>query len=288
MLDFIINPNASRGKAKRTGKKLKKILEEKHVEYAFHYPSENENTTELARRLSKTSTDIIAVGGDGTVNRIFNGIEDPSKINFGIIPAGSGNDFIESAKIPRKTAAALDVILNGKAKPTDYMLCDGVRGLNIIGTGIDVEILKRCKKYKILRGKLQYLISLIASLIKFRFYKFRTVKGEEKTDHNALIACVCNGKQFGGSIRMCPVAEIDDGKLQLVICEDVKKSQVPKAFIKLMKGKVLEQPFTRLEDTEHVDIEFDSPVTIQIDGELYDGLKFDLDIVKGGFNLYRP
>ncbi|HBF86687.1 MAG TPA: hypothetical protein DDW54_03300 [Clostridiales bacterium] len=287
MLDFIINPKASRGKAKKIAKKLEKILVSKGVEYAFHYSDSAENTTELARKLSETATDIIVVGGDGTVNRAFNGLN-AEKVNFGIIAAGSGNDFIESAKIPRNPAKALDVILSGNAKPTDYMVCDGVRGLNIIGTGIDVEILKRCAKFRILRGKLQYLVSLIISLIKFRFYDFTVVEDGKEIPKNALIACVCNGKQFGGSIKMCPVADISDGALDFVVCGNLKKRSVPRAFIKLMRGKVLEQKFTEAVKTERARVEFKNPVTIQIDGELYDGLSFDVSIVKGGVKLYRP
>ena len=167
------------------------------------------------------------------------------------------------------------------------MVCGGVRGLNIIGTGIDVDILKRCKKSRILRGKLQYVISLVISLIKFRFYKFYICKGEEKTEKEALIACVGNGHRLGGGIRMCPEAKIDDGELDFVIAGKLKKSKIPHAFVKLMQGKILEQDFTSFERCEHVRLEFDKPVTIQVDGELYDGLDFDLSIVKSGIKIYR-
>ena len=168
------------------------------------------------------------------------------------------------------------------------MVCGGVRGLNIIGTGIDVDILKRCKKSKILRGKLQYVISLVISLIKFRFYKFYICKGEEKIEKEALIACVGNGHRLGGGIRMCPEAKIDDGELDFVIAGKLKKRKIPHAFVKLMQGKILEQDFTSFERCEHVRLEFDKPVTIQVDGELYDGLDFDLSIVKSGIKIYRP
>ena len=237
--------------------------------------------------MSKTSDTIVALGGDGTINEVLNGL-DTEKVKFGIIPSGSGNDFIAAAGIPEDPIEATDLILNCEAKPTDYMVCGGVRGLNIIGTGIDVDILNRCKKSKILRGKLQYVISLIISLILFKFYKFRICKGEEKTEKEALIACVGNGNRFGGGIRMCPEAKIDDGELDFVIAGKLKKRKIPHAFVKLMQGKILEQDFTSFERCEHVRLEFDKPVTIQVDGELYDGLDFDLSIVKSGIKIYRP
>ncbi|MBQ7373648.1 MAG: diacylglycerol kinase family lipid kinase [Clostridia bacterium] len=288
MLHFIINPKANRGKIKKKVKVLEKILAEKGVDYVFHFTTEKGAATELANQFSnEENSTVIAVGGDGTINEVLNGLN-VEKAKFGIIPSGSGNDFIASAGIPLKTEDALELILNGEAKPTDFMVCGGIRGINIIGTGIDVDILKRCRRYKVLRGKLQYLVSLIVSLIKFKFYKFFIEKGDEKVEKEGLIVAVGNGRQFGGGIKMCPKAVIDDGKLDFVVAGKLKKSRIPKAFIKLMKGKILEQDFTEFELREHVKITFDKPVTIQIDGELYDDIDFDLSIVKGGIKIFRP
>ncbi len=287
MLDLIVNPSAHNGKTAKVAEKIEEILKTKGVEYKFHYTTKPKEAISVAKELSKTATDIIAIGGDGTINEVFNGI-DPEKNNFGIIPCGSGNDFVASAKIPLDVEKAVDIILNETPKDTDYMVCGGVRGLNIIGTGIDVDILNRCKSSKFWRGKLQYVFSLIISLIKFKFYKFNIQRENGKEEKEALIACVGNGKRFGGGIRMCPDAEIDDGKLDFVIAEKLKKIRIPFAFVKLMKGKILGQDFISCEKVEHVKIEFDKPVTIQIDGELYDDIDFDLSIVKHGVKIYRP
>ena len=287
MINIIVNPKANGKKAAKIAKKVDKYLTEKGVEHAFFYTDAPRHAIKLAEELSKTSDTIVALGGDGTINEVLNGL-DTERVKFGIIPSGSGNDFIAAAGIPQNPIEAVDLILSGEAKPTDYMVCGGVRGLNVIGTGIDVDILKRCKKSRILRGKLQYVISLVISLIKFRFYKFYICKGEEKIEKEALIACVGNGHRLGGGIRMCPEAKIDDGELDFVIAGKLKKSKIPHAFVKLMQGKILEQDFTSFERCEHVRLEFDKPVTIQVDGELYDGLDFDLSIVKSGIKIYRP
>ena len=175
MIHFIINPKAKRGKIAKKVKILEKLLHEKKIEYAFHYTTAKGVATDLAREFSKEPDSIVvAVGGDGTVNEVLNGLN-TENAKFGIIPSGTGNDFITCAQIPTDVEKALDLVLNGETKPTDYMICDGVRGLNVIGTGIDVDILNRCRKSKILRGKLQYVASLIVSLIKFSLKK--TEKG---------------------------------------------------------------------------------------------------------------
>ncbi len=288
MIHFIVNPKANRGKISKRVTLLERLLHEKNVEYAIHYTTARGVATELAREFSKEpNSTVVAVGGDGTVNEVLNGLN-TENVKFGIIPSGTGNDFISCAKIPTDTEKALELILNGEAKPTDFMVCDGVRGLNVIGTGIDVDILNRCRKSKILRGKLQYIASLIISLIKFKFYKFFIEKDEEKLEKEGLIVAVGNGTQFGGGIRICPKAVIDDGELDFVVAGKLKKRKIPGAFIKLMKGKVLELDFTSFERRKRVEIDFDKPVTIQIDGELYDGLKFDVSVVEGGIKIFRP
>lgn len=126
----------------------------------------------------------------------------------------------------------------------------GVRGINVAGTGIDVEILKRCRASKVLRGRFQYIISLIISLCKFKNYKMKVrVNGKEST-YNALIACVGNGYRIGGGVPMCPEAKVGDGLLDFVVVDDVKKLKVPPAFVKLMKGKILREKFTFFERCE--------------------------------------
>lgn len=288
MYDLIVNPHASRGKARKKAARVIKMLEDKGVEFTAHFTTREKEAIEIAKKLSdEGATDIIALGGDGTVNEVLNGIN-PETVRLGIIPSGTGNDFIAAAKIPADEKEAVDLILSGEAKETDYMVCGGVRGINVIGTGIDVDVLKRCKKAKIFKGKLQYLIALISSLIHFRFYKFRIVRGETSEEREALIACVGNGFRIGGGIKMCPKAVIDDGSLDFVIAGKLKKSRIPHAFIKLMQGKILEQDFTTMESVDHVRIEFDEPVTIQIDGELYDDIDFDLSLVRNGIRVYRP
>ena len=289
MIDFIINGNAGLKAPLKAKKIISKILDEKGIEYAFHPTKCEKDAIRIAKELCENGAKtVVAVGGDGTVNEVLNGL-DVEKTALGIIPYGSGNDFVTSVNIPKNIKKSLDIILNGTAKPTDFMVCDGVRGINIIGTGIDVEILQRCERSKILKGKLKYFISFLISLIKFNFYKlkFPNEKGEF-VDRSALIIACGNGKRFGGGINMCPNAVVDDGKMDFVFVNEVKRRKIPGAFLKLMGGKIDQEDFCKFSLEEHVVAKFDNPVCIQIDGELYYDLKFDIHIEKGKLKLFRP
>jgi len=288
VLNFIYNPTAGKGKAQRFRSSIEEKLKELGVAYRFWETGGKRDAEAIARRLTESGEkDIIAMGGDGTVNEVLNGLYDPGAVNLGLIPCGSGNDFAAAVGIPATPEGALNVLLDCQPKYTDYMECSGVRGLNIIGTGIDIEILKRCYRAKLLKGSLNYFVSLVRALLKFDFYRFRTEFNNHSKDHNALIVCICNGKRFGGGLRICPEALQDDGLLNVVMVEDVRKWMIPGALLKLLQGRILEKAYTKHEKTEHLKVVFDQPTTIQIDGELYENLPFDVKVVSNRLRMYR-
>ncbi|MBQ7408587.1 MAG: diacylglycerol kinase family lipid kinase [Clostridia bacterium] len=287
MIDFIINGKAGSGKSLRAKNKLIQLLEQKNIEYKIHLTEYQKHATQIAKDLcANGATTIVAVGGDGTVNEVLNGID--LNVNFGIIPLGSGNDFVTSAKIPTDVEAALDIVLTQTAKPTDFLVCDGIRGLNVIGTGIDVEILERCSTYKLLKGKLQYFVSLVVSLFKFNFYNCKIKRDGELKDTSAMIICCCNGGEFGGGIPICPDSNVADGQMEFIYVTKMNKAKMVSYLIKLMQGKILEQEFCHRVKQDEVQVVFDNPISIQIDGEIYRGIKFDIHIEKGKLKLFRP
>lgn len=288
MLNFIYNPTAGKGKAQRFREAIEAKLKSLGVAYTFWETGGQRDATRIACELTRSGEqDIIAMGGDGTVNEVLNGLKDPSKVNLGLIPCGSGNDFAGAIGIPTTPEGSLEILLNEQPKYTDYMDCSGVRGLNVIGAGIDVEVLKRCYKAKVLKGSLNYFVSLVISLIQFQFYAFNATMNGTSADHMGLIVCVCNGKRFGGGISICPDAVYDDGMLDVVMVENVTKSMIPGALVRLMMGKILTWKHTVHERTTRLEAVFSPAATIQIDGELYDNLPFDVRVVHNSLRMYR-
>lgn len=291
MLHFVYNPSAGNGKAERARAAIQPLLDGLSIEYTFHETHGMHEAISIARRLSMKNhgaLDIVAMGGDGTVNEVLNGLVDPARARLGVIPCGSGNDFAAAAGIPTAPEAALDVILHGEAKPTDYMECSGVRGINAIGTGIDVDILRRYARMKVLKGSAAYLASLIINLFGYRARRFTEETGGAAIPHNALIACAGNGKSIGGGIPICPDAAIDDGLLDIVIVDDVPRASIPGAFLKLMKRRIREVPTARFARRDALRIRSDAPMPIQIDGEIYEDLPFDVKLIHGVLRVYRP
>ena len=229
---------------------------------------------------------ILSLGGDGTLHEVLNGLSDPSSCRLGLIPSGTGNDFAAAAGLPSNAAQAAEIILSGETKETDFLCVGGVRCMNVGGLGMDVDVLVRCKKGRFVKGKIKYLLSLLQSLFTFKGYEIEIESGERRETHKALIAVACNGTQIGGGIRICPASVIDDGKIDVMAVECMGKAQIVKAFLYLMKGKVLDYPAAEHFLCERVKIVPSLPCTVQLDGELYDGLEFDARIERG-LKMYR-
>jgi diacylglycerol kinase (ATP) len=158
--------------------------------------------------------------------------------------------------------------------------------MNVAGLGMDVEVLERCNRGK-MRGKLKYLFSLVQSLFAFKGCKVEIENGEHKETRAALIAAVCNGDRFGGGIRICPVADPADGKMDVVVVDCIGgKLQIIKAFMQLMKGKILSYPAATHFACESVRFTPELPCTLQLDGELYRDIPFEARI-KSGLKIYR-
>ena len=288
MLNFIVNPRALLGKGKDLLKKIEARLKEVGKAFQIILTQAKGEATEFARRLTEEGErKIVAVGGDGTMNEVLSGLTNPSECTFGLIPAGTGNDFAASANLP-SCDKALDHIVNDEVKATDYIqFDDGRRSLNIAGLGLDVDILLRCERSKISFKKIKYFKSLLSSLIHYRGCKLRVEANGEVKEHNAFIAAVCNGKQLGGGIPLCPVAEIDDGKMDLVVVDYPKRSKILGALIKLMQGKILTVPFAHHILCDRAEVFPAEESYAQYDGEIYPINTFGATLVSGGLMMYR-
>ena len=287
MYHIILNPVAGKQNAQKNLAIAESFFQARGIEYAAHKTLAARDAENIAKSLTLAGeTDIIVIGGDGTLHEVLNGIVDPSKVNLGLIPSGTGNDFAEKAGIPANAEKALELIVNGTAKETDYLEVGGKRCMNVGGIGMDVDVLERCNRGK-LKGRIKYLMSLLQSLFAFKGLPILIESEGREEKHDALIAAACNGSQFGGGIVICPVAEADDHLIDVVIVDCIGgKWKIIKAFMELMKGRVLEYPLTTHFRCERVRFTTDTPCTAQLDGELYPALPFDVKLCKG-LKFYR-
>ena len=287
MYQIIYNPVAGKKKALKNLQIVKKMFDERGVEYALHESHKPRECAEIAERLTKAGEcDLVVLGGDGTLHEVLNGLDNPAECRLGLIPSGTGNDFAEKIGIPLDVEKATALILDGEAKDTDYLNVGKYRCMNVGGIGMDVDVLERCHKGK-LKGKPKYVLSLLQSLFAFKGYTITVESDGREETHEALIAAACNGGFFGGGIPICPAAVVDDGKINVIVVDCIGGVfKLISAFMVLMKGGVLEYPLTTHYLCDSVRFTPKNPCTAQLDGELYKDLAFEVTIGKG-LKFYR-
>ncbi len=290
-MEIIINPIAG-GKH---GKKIKKALlavinrlHERKIKYTIHQTEKKGHAKELtAKLISEGATTIVALGGDGTLHEVINGFTSFENTALGLIPCGTGNDFATALGLPKDPVKALDLILDTEPKYTDFMQMPTVRGINIIGMGIDVDVLKKYESLK-KKTKLGYTKCLIKTLFDFDYTDFTVeIDGEKTIDYRSFIACIANGHVFGGGIPICPIANPTDNELNFVAVREIKRSKIINAFLKLKKGKILTLSQSEHTPCKKVKITTKQPYTVNVDGELYDDIPFEIEIVSNKLKMFR-
>ena len=290
MLDLIINPTAGKKHGRVIAEKIAQIktrLNELKVKFKLHMTDFKGHAKQLTEQLiTDGATDIIVVGGDGTLHEVVNGFSNFENVNLGLIPCGTGNDFACAVNIPQDVGKAVDLIVNGTPKYTDFMQMPTVRGINIIGTGIDVDVLRRYNALK-KKNKFGYTRCLIKTLLNFKYTAFNANLDGNEHRYESFIACIANGHVYGGGIPICPPADPTDNKLNFVAVKAIKKLKIIGAFLKLKKGKLLTLKQAEHYTCENVKINTDLPCTVNVDGELYDNIPFEVNIVKNTLKMYR-
>ncbi len=291
MHHLIINERHMKGKKLRQLNQVRKAFQKAAVKYVLHITKYKEHATEIVRKITSDGENnvIVACGGDGTLHEILNGFENFENNSLALIPVGTGNDFATAANIPLKTEQAVNVIINGAPRYIDFIqLSSGIRSINAVGMGIDVDVLKRAYGGSNAK-KSKYLHALVASLLKFKSYDF-TVKYDGKEErHSGLIAALGNGKQFGGGIKLFKGADISDGYLNLVIADFISKSAIIGAFMKLMSGKPEKiKQITSVKTKAATFVYHGEDYAIQADGEIYENMPLEAHIESGKLKFYLP
>jgi len=287
MLTFIVNPAAGNGYALKIEQLIKDELVRKGIECSFLHTAAPGHATELAAHAASSNncTGVIAVGGDGTSFEVACGLMNTG-IPLGIIPAGTGNDFIKTVGIPKKPLEALDFILAHDPRPVDVGGLNDRLFLNVCGTGFDVTVLDytlAAKKY--CRGLLPYLIGLIRGIAHYKPVHVRFTADGHTEEREVLICSIANGRFFGGGIAICPEASADDGLLDLVIAEHQPRWKLPFLVPSLLMGRIDKFSFTTHKRCKEVEI-YAKGMRLNIDGEItnVDCAKFN--ILPGALNMF--
>ena len=269
---FIVNPRAGRGSGRKILAPLQEQLRKRGAEHAIALTRGPGDATSLAR--AAAGSVIVAVGGDGTVNEVANGLSGSGRI-LGIVPTGSGNDFIKSIGISRNLAQALDVVFSGNVRAVDVGMVQCGNGnsslrcfVNGVGIGFDAAVAARTAEIRHVKGTALYLAAVLQTLRSFSAPVFHLRVDEHRQESRNLLIAVGNGTCAGGGFYLTPDAQVDDGILDLCIVDDLPISKILRLIPKVMRSNHRDAEGVTFMKGRSIALRSDTPFFVHADGEI--------------------
>lgn len=288
MYHIIVNPQGGKGKSLKALTTVEEIFKNNNAQYVVHKTEYAGHATKIARELSKTpDTNIVVMGGDGSFHEVLCGIDNFDNVTLGLVACGSGNDFIKKSGHSTNVKEAVQTILNGKVGFVDYMELGKYRCLNVGGGGMDVDVLLKYANCKTLKGKAAYYYSLFYTLLHTRFHHLRITADGVTKDTSVFMIGVGNGGFIGGGIPICPNAIVDDGLLNVGYVSEMKKSKIIFRLFKFLKGKHVGTDWGGEYTAKKVTIEALDDSRFELDGEIIDDTKLDIEVVHNKLKMFR-
>jgi diacylglycerol kinase (ATP) len=291
---FIINPVAGNGFAKTIVPELEEKIRLNNIDAELVYTERSGHATELsARYLEKGFKYIIGVGGDGTLNEISRSLINNKEIIIGIIPAGTGNDFIQILGFPNRFGEKeWDIFFKANVLQMDAGSCNGMIFLNGMGLGFDAQVAAEnyVEPGKVKKGgKHKYIWHIVKTLLFFREKQMIVSNGSESHTTDCFINTIANGRRFAGSFFLTPKAIANDGLLDVCMIKKLSLLQRFSILLKVPEGKHITDKKVNYYQTGSINLEFTEEVPFHVDGELFFSKKFDIGVLPSALNtIYNP
>ncbi len=265
---LVLNPAADRGRAAARRGSIHTYLKERGIRAEWHVTEGAGHAEHIVSELPDRAL-VIAVGGDGTVHEVAAACADTRRV-MGVLPVGSGNDYIKALGIGTSLERALEVVVGGAERSVDTGEVNGIRFTNGLGIGFDAEVaagVGRAPKY--LGGFGRYLWSVGQLLWSFECYEARMKlsNGEEVSAETALVA-VALGTTYGARFRVAPKASLEDGAFDVVWSEEVSRAEVLRLVPSVLRGTHLAHPKVHSTRTSEIEVHLENPTPAQVDGEV--------------------
>ena len=238
---------------------------------------------------------ILAIGGDGTVQKVVAGITiqkniPVEKMIFGLIPSGTGNDWAKSKQIPINVIKAVDVLISGSINEQDVGVAkisnrSGVKTRYFVtysGVGFDSFMLKRIEDYKWL-GKLSYLVCAIMNFSKYKNVALKVVTSKTEIETKVFLLGVGICKYTGGGMQLIKNPKGNDGLLNVTIAQEFSKFDIIRNFFNLFNGSIFKERkvLTLLDSSLKIHAK-NEDLVCQGDGEIFGVGKIEYSVIKKG------
>lgn len=296
----IINPKAGNGKGLKKWSQIQLILNNSGFDFEYAFTKYHGHSKEIVENsISKGYRHFICVGGDGTLHHLVNGIMsqkniETSKIHVGIIPIGTGNDWVKTYAIPKDISKAVNLIKNANIECQDIGRIDFLSSeksptyfMNLAGIGFDGYVAKKADKLKNF-GSLSYLFAALKGLFLFENFNVGITTTSEKHKTKSLMVLIGLCQFSGGNMQLTHAPSPKDGLFDITNITSFTKWDIIKNIANLYNGKVniVKKVKTLKDSTIEINVDPNIKGYIQMDGEVIDAESFSANLIPNAFYFY--
>jgi len=224
---------------------------------------------------------IIVSGGDGTIHEVINiMLECNVDLPLGIIPSGTSNDFAAYLQLEKDIDMCVDIVVRGNIKTFDVGKVNNKYFFNVASAGLMTSVAHSADVVlKNTLGKMAYYFRGLAELPNFKALKMRIIADDNVIEEEVFLFLVMNSGTVGGFPRLVPYAQIDDGKLDLLIVNKCNLPELMSLFISFLKGTHYNSKYVTYIQAKKISIECTEEVDSDLDGELGPKLPLYIEVV---------
>ena len=290
---LVANPTAGGGRGRRMIPRAEAALGALGLEHRLVMTDNGAHPLRAAREAADEGAPaIVALGGDGLVGSCAEGLVGTQTV-LTPVPAGNGNDFARSLGLhPKRPFLALECLRENRLRAVDAVRVEGSgwerHYVCVGGAGFDSEVNAYANTLTRLRGATRYVVAVFRTLARFRHAEFAVrVDGDERR-LDAMMVAVANAPQYGGGMKVCPDASLDDGLLDVCVVGAVSKPTFVAVFPKVFLGRHVTHPAITMLRGQKVEIEATRPFDVYGDGERLAPLPATFSAVAGALRVAAP
>lgn len=289
----VANPVAGRGKGERLLPKVREFLSAARIDHDVEVSTGPEDPEAMARDAAQRGARlIVALGGDGLVGMVANGLVG-SETAMGVVPAGAGNDFARSLGIDhRRPLSVAPSFARGLYRRIDAAkVTSGGVGrvfVNVAGAGFDSEVNETANRMRSdLSGTARYVVAVVRTLKRFHPADFELDIDGRTSRFPAMLIALGNGRSYGGGMKVCPDASLDDAALDVCIVGGMSKREFLQAFPSVFRGTHVRNPKVRMDRGSVISIRSATEAMVYADGEKVGPLPATLEVLPGALEVLR-
>jgi diacylglycerol kinase (ATP) len=285
---LLVNPTSGRGRGARAGREVAGRLHEAGHAVRQLIGRDVSESQDMAREAVAQGTDaLVVVGGDGMVHLGLQAVGG-TEVPFGVVPAGSGNDFARAIGVPlRDTAAAASIVATGAERRVDLGRMGDQWFAGVVAAGFDARVNDRANRMRWPRGRMRYNAAMLVELGVFQPVPYVLDLDGDAWETSAMLVTIGNIPSYGGGMRVTPGAILDDGLLDIMIVKPLSKARFLTVFPRVYTGSHVDLPFVEIRRAKQIRI--DAPgITAYADGERLGPLPQTFEAVPAALRVLVP